>query len=89
MRIDREQEQRQFLTETMLALVSAGFAVPQVVDKTVAGEVLELLGFGAPAGGYCVWWLLLVQVVAIVVCAPLVALLVLWVARLAANRRRG
>ncbi len=85
--IDLEQEQRQSLTQTVWALVGAGFAVPQLVDRTVASEVLDLLWFEAPFAGFCIWCLLLVQVVAIVLLATLFASLVILVTQLVSIRR--
>ena len=74
--LEKQQAQRQVSLQNFLAFLAAFFTVPSLIDREVARELLLLVGWLSTEQAEVLWWLLLVQLGAIVLVTLL--LRVLW-----------
>ena len=86
--VEHAQEHRQQQISIMLAVLAVAFAVPQLIDRTAAGELLRLCGVSAPSSGNYDFLLLLGMQVGLIVGVSLLAIGAVLALRWLPARRR-
>ncbi len=75
--VDKAHERSQRKGQLLLAVVGASLAVPEIVDRDAAGQILRSLGAAEPGDGYNFWALFGMQIGGILMVALLI-LLAMW-----------